>query len=145
MKCFIHTETEAIAACRKCGKGMCEDCSSYSGHSGICPECRREDFIKECNQKYSEIAELTRKIKWNIFWMVVLAILFVFFTVMAFISGFEILIFSAIILIIFLAKLASLSTKKRNRATLLARADKLSAEIKRLGIALKNKHGKIFE
>ena len=47
MKCFIHWEAEAIAACRTCGKGMCAQCSAYSGHSGICPECRKNDFIKE--------------------------------------------------------------------------------------------------
>lgn len=47
MKCFIHTTQEAISVCKRCGKAMCADCSSYSQHSGICPECRREDFIKE--------------------------------------------------------------------------------------------------
>ena len=47
MKCFIHLDKEAIAACRNCGKGMCADCSSYSGHSGICPACRNEEYKKE--------------------------------------------------------------------------------------------------
>lgn len=47
MKCFIHTGQEAISVCKRCGKAMCADCSSYSQHSGICPECRRDDFIKE--------------------------------------------------------------------------------------------------
>ena len=60
MKCFIHNEVEAIAACRKCGKGMCQDCSAYSGHTGICPECRRQEFILEATQKKARIVELER-------------------------------------------------------------------------------------
>ena len=47
MKCFIHLDKEAIAACRKCGKGMCADCSSYSNHSGICPACRNDEYKEE--------------------------------------------------------------------------------------------------
>ena len=49
MRCFIHGSKEAIAACRKCGKGMCDDCSAYSGHTGICPACRRDEFVAERN------------------------------------------------------------------------------------------------
>lgn len=66
MKCFIHNEVEAVAACRKCGKGMCQDCSAYSGHTGICPECRRQEFILEATQKKARIVELEKKRKWNI-------------------------------------------------------------------------------
>lgn len=47
MRCFIHPQTEAIAVCKRCGKAMCDDCSSYSGHSGICPECRLNEFRME--------------------------------------------------------------------------------------------------
>ena len=47
MKCFIHGAKEAVAACKKCGKGMCSNCSAYSGHTGICPECRKEGFLIE--------------------------------------------------------------------------------------------------
>ena len=47
MKCFIHTAKEAVAACKTCGKGMCANCSAYSGHTGICPECREEGFLRE--------------------------------------------------------------------------------------------------
>lgn len=77
MRCFIHTNVEAIAACRRCGKGMCENCSAYSGHTGVCPECRRNDFIAEVNEKKAKVAELDSKIKWNIaktvllFWTVI--------------------------------------------------------------------------
>ena len=47
MKCFVHGAREAVAACRKCGKGMCSNCSAYSNHSGICPECRKAEFEAE--------------------------------------------------------------------------------------------------
>lgn len=47
MKCFVHHNAEASSVCKNCGKAMCIDCSSYSQHSGICPECRRIGFIKE--------------------------------------------------------------------------------------------------
>ena len=50
MRCFFHEAKEAIAACRKCGKGMCVDCSSYDNHSGICPNCKKEDFKKEISE-----------------------------------------------------------------------------------------------
>lgn len=70
MKCFIHTNKEAIAACRKCGKGMCEECSSYSGHSGICPECRKEELIQERNQKQYLAQEERSARGWSIFWLV---------------------------------------------------------------------------
>ena len=28
---------------------MCGNCSAYTNHSGICPKCRRTEFIQECN------------------------------------------------------------------------------------------------
>lgn len=49
MKCFIHINDEAVAVCKQCGKAMCGNCSAYTNHSGICPECRRTEFIQECN------------------------------------------------------------------------------------------------
>lgn len=54
MRCFIHSNVEAIAVCKKCGKAMCTNCSSYSGHSGICPECRRDEYIAERKNLISE-------------------------------------------------------------------------------------------
>ena len=63
MKCFIHYEAEAIAACRICGKGMCAKCSAYSSHTGICPECRKKEFVKERDRRERDNKEL----KWDIF------------------------------------------------------------------------------
>ena len=47
MKCFIHGAKEAVAVCMQCGKAMCSNCSAYNGHTGICPECRKEGFLRE--------------------------------------------------------------------------------------------------
>lgn len=27
MKCFNHTEREAVATCQKCGKSLCKECA----------------------------------------------------------------------------------------------------------------------
>ena len=66
MKCFIHLDKEAIAACRQCGKGMCGDCSAYSGHSGICPECRLKGFKAEVAEKSAKMDELHREFIWRV-------------------------------------------------------------------------------
>ena len=54
MKCFIHNEIEAIGVCKKCGKAMCDNCSSFNEHRGICPACSRRSIaqqVKEYNKK----------------------------------------------------------------------------------------------
>lgn len=71
MKCFVHFNQEAVAACRTCGKGMCASCSAYSGHSGICPECRKKEFEKERLDRINNVKNL----KWNIFKSAALTIL----------------------------------------------------------------------
>ncbi|MBE5740577.1 MAG: hypothetical protein E7349_06995 [Clostridiales bacterium] len=72
MKCFIHSNEEAVAACKKCGKGMCANCSAYSDHSGICPECRREDFIREREDCEMQARDYKKGMVWNIVWCVLL-------------------------------------------------------------------------
>ena len=62
MKCFIHNSKEAVAACKKCGKGMCSNCSAYSGHTGICPECRKREFEATRATLYSKVNGL----KWRV-------------------------------------------------------------------------------
>ena len=50
MNCFIHHDKVAVATCKRCGKAMCENCSAYSGHSGVCPECRLDNYRVERTQ-----------------------------------------------------------------------------------------------
>ena len=55
MRCFIHNESEAIATCVRCGKAMCAKCSAYNNHNGVCPECRRLEYIEEVKQNENKI------------------------------------------------------------------------------------------
>ena len=121
MRCFIHTSVEAIAACRRCGKGMCENCSAYSGHSGICPECRRDDFIKEAAEKRKQIADLEHKVTWNI-----VKTVFLFWTLVFLFIG-----------------IYRHSKFKKEISALQERVAVLDGEINRLGEFIKT-HGKQF-
>ena len=71
MKCFIHMDKDAVAVCTTCGKAMCPECSAYSNHSGICPECRKVELEEERTSLEAERIGL----KEEIFWCVVRAIL----------------------------------------------------------------------
>ncbi len=81
MKCFIHFNQEAIAACTKCGKGMCANCSAYSGHSGICPECRKVEFQQQ-------VASLNEGKQENIWKIVKWSFLAIFVVTIPFSAGF---------------------------------------------------------
>lgn len=72
MKCFVHLGVEAISVCRNCGKGMCAECSAYSGHSGICPECRKKEFIQERNNLINENKRLVWEIVKQAFWSILI-------------------------------------------------------------------------
>ena len=75
MKCFIHMHEEALAVCNRCGKAMCASCSAYSGHKGICPECRRNEFIAERKERQKKVrSHLSNMIGYTI-----AAILFILF------------------------------------------------------------------
>lgn len=115
MRCFIHIDDEAIAACRKCGKGMCSACSAYSGHSGICPECRKEDFVKERIAKTKIVNEHEQAITG--YWI-----------------GGILLCWTIIAPLIFLVKGLNRSTEKKAAQK---RIDYLASEIEKLNNALK--------
>lgn len=77
MKCFIHRSEEAVATCKQCGKAMCIDCSAYSEHTGICPECRRKEFIEKRNQLLYQIENLRKERIKAIVFAVLLCILII--------------------------------------------------------------------
>ena len=114
MKCFIHNQEEAIAACRKCGKGMCANCSAYSNHSGICPECRKKEFINKRDELYLELSEEKSSKKWFIVKSVLLC-----WTIIYPLYG-----------------LYQISQSKKEIERLNDKIDKLSAEIEKLDKAL---------
>ena len=82
MKCFIHGDREAIAVCKLCGKGMCSNCSAYTGHSGICPECRLSSLTA---RRYEEARTRTGAIVCSVI-MTILAIIFLFIEGLAIIA-----------------------------------------------------------
>ncbi|MBR5192330.1 MAG: hypothetical protein IKW33_02865 [Clostridia bacterium] len=117
MRCFIHNEQEAISVCKNCGKAMCERCSAYSGHTGVCPECRKKEF----EQKERFLLEEKKSLLWSAIGNIFLAVL---------------LCWTIIGLIFFGVKTF---LKFKNRKEIDTELANLSAEITKLDTALKNR------
>lgn len=96
MNCFIHPHKAAVATCKRCGKAMCENCSAYSGHSGICPECRNDEYKRE---RAALIDERKSKIRWIVFEAVICALIVVLTFAMVAEEGAMVLIVLALALI----------------------------------------------
>ena len=90
MNCFIHPHKAAVATCKRCGKAMCENCSAYSGHSGICPECRNDEYKRE---RAALIDERKTKIRWIVFEAVIIALVVLFTLLMIIEAGAAMLVF----------------------------------------------------
>lgn len=90
MNCFIHPHKAAVATCKRCGKAMCENCSAYSGHSGICPECRNDEYKRE---RAALIDERKSKIRWIVFEAVIIALVVLFTLLMIIEEGAAMLVF----------------------------------------------------
>lgn len=97
MKCFIHIKQDAISVCKKCGKAMCADCSAYSGHSGICPECRREEFERESAALRQQIAKNKSLVVSSIAIAVIVAVLAVLASIFINVSSLVLLVVSAVL------------------------------------------------
>ena len=39
MKCWFHPEQDAVAFCKSCGKGVCQDCLVTFGGNSYCKDC----------------------------------------------------------------------------------------------------------
>lgn len=144
MRCFMHPYQEAISVCKRCGKAMCADCSSYTMHSGICPQCKRLDFIKERQQlqdEYNQLAGITTPFNTAVVWAIVLSIAVAVLTVLL----------KTIFLLVLLVVPACFAIKavrykkaadKRNRVRfenmriIMSRIEYLTGEIDKLEIAL---------
>lgn len=122
---------DAIAVCKKCGKAMCGNCSAYSGHSGICPECRRSEFIVELQGKLSELKQ-NKKSTYITIALAVLAIVFAIL-IMAFAQVY-------VGLIIFLITLIAVNIRVfilyKRRKPITDRINFLKTEIGKLTLAL---------
>jgi hypothetical protein len=49
MKCFYHPQSDAVAQCSNCQKGICSQCAFHIGDEfgTCCPGCLREDALRE--------------------------------------------------------------------------------------------------
>ena len=129
MNCFIHPHKAAVATCKKCGKAMCENCSAYSGHSGICPECRNADYKRE---RAALIDERKSKIRWIVFEAVIIALVVLFTLLMIIEAGAAMLVFliAALILVPFIVRNAKRLKAIKERLTF------VEGEIAKLDAAL---------
>lgn len=62
MKCFNHTEREAVATCQKCGKGLCRECAEKHTPC-LCDTCAAQ--IKRKQQQQARNKEEQRKQKYK--------------------------------------------------------------------------------
>ena len=129
MNCFIHPHKAAVATCKRCGKAMCENCSAYSGHSGICPECRNEEYKRE---RAALIDERKSKIRWIVFEAVIIALVVLFTLLMIIEAGAAMLVFliAALILVPFIVRNAKRLKAIKERLTF------VEGEIAKLDAAL---------
>ena len=62
MKCFNHTEREAVATCQKCGKGLCRECAEKYTPC-MCDTCAAQ--IQRSKQEQAQNKEEQRKQKYK--------------------------------------------------------------------------------
>ena len=149
MKCFMHPYQEAISVCKRCGKAMCVDCSSYSGHSGICPQCKRVDYIKERDElqiQYNQLAGIKTPFNINIVWAALLAVLVVVIAIVTKMSFLFVLLvipaYFGIKAIMYKTKTDRLSKDRLGRMRVLwTRIEYLNGEIDKLESALRKGDG----
>ena len=54
MKCYYHGDTDAVAQCVDCGKGLCKECASRFAIP-ICPECNLKRIKTDKKQLHKNI------------------------------------------------------------------------------------------
>ena len=62
MKCFNHTERDAVATCQKCGKGLCRECAEKHTPC-MCDTCAAQ--VKQNQQQQAQNKEEQRKQKYK--------------------------------------------------------------------------------
>lgn len=62
MKCFNHTEKEAVATCQKCGKGLCRECAEKYTPC-MCDTCAAQ--VQQNKQEQARNSENQRKEKYK--------------------------------------------------------------------------------
>ena len=62
MKCFNHSEIDAVATCQKCGKGLCRECAEKYAPS-MCDSCA--DQVQRNRQQQAKNKEEQQKQKYK--------------------------------------------------------------------------------
>ncbi len=129
MKCFIHMDTEAVSVCKHCGKAMCINCSSYSQHNGICPECKLDEYIEERNELYDALQKNKSSIIKSSVFAVLLAVIAVFL-------GVKVTVYCYALLVGTLAFAIRIAVLVVRRKPINERVEFLTDEIDKLTLAL---------
>jgi phage shock protein C len=46
MKCYLHTDRDAVAACVTCGQAVCQECEVPAGGKHYCKDCLAISTVK---------------------------------------------------------------------------------------------------
>ena len=77
MKCFYHTNKDAVGMCSQCGKACCRDCIEDIGGALLCKDC-----ITVAVKEVDEERELeNRRARRSITWSWVITVIFSLFLV----------------------------------------------------------------
>ena len=81
MKCYSHQDIDAIAICKNCHRGLCEDCASNVGNGQACRNrCEDEvEFINKLLFKYdSEAIKRANILLRNVIYLTLIGLTFIF-------------------------------------------------------------------
>ena|SRR5690348_6265815 len=82
MKCFKHSQLDAVGVCKHCYKAVCPECTIDTGYGVACsPQCQEElTVVKALIERNKNVQAATAKAYGrNITWLFLFAVLFVTF------------------------------------------------------------------
>lgn len=56
MKCYVHSKEDAVAVCKACGKGVCNDCSVILAGNSYCKTCVEAGRVKALTVEIPAVA-----------------------------------------------------------------------------------------
>ena len=85
MKCFYHPQTEAVARCKNCCKGLCPECSADVGNGMACKD-RCEDEVMAINEALDKSKNVYQKqARFHSTWAVLILLLGILFLFLGFV------------------------------------------------------------
>ena len=80
MKCFYHSDKDAVGMCSQCGKACCRDCIEDIGGALLCKDCLTSAVEEAAEEHELERARAKRSITWS--WIVTAVLGLVFAPIM---------------------------------------------------------------